>query len=344
MNRRIIFLSILILFIGFGLWKLLHKKAESPVPSSAAVSQNQEPRKTEANNSQKPPLPAPKAPTVSNANAPGVPNDVMEYVRNKRADPQYDWKQPINFYGRVVDESNVPIADANIHFTWNDISEKGTSDADTKSDGNGFFSLIDRRGKAMSVTASKDGYYTYSSERLSSFEYANPADGLFTPNPNNPVVFHLRKKGVGESLIHGSKLFGSRIDGTLSYVDLVESKNSLTSPGDLTVRCVRSERNADKKFDWTFTLGAPDGGLVESTDEFMFLAPEEGYQPTYEISHKASDFDWVGQEKHKFYIKSQNGKHYARIEITIIPDYNKNAAYDLNWDLNPNASRNLESQ
>lgn len=269
-------------------------------------------------------------------------DSVKEYVEKSMADPQYDWKQPINFYGRVVDENDAAVVGANIHFTWNDLSEKGTSDADVLSDSNGFFSLKDRRGKAMSVTASKDGYYTYPSERGSSFEYANPANSLFTPDPNRPVVFHLRKKGAGADLIHGLKLLGSRIDGTLSYVDLSEGKNSLTPPGDLTVQCTRSEIGKDKRFDWTFTLGAPDGGLIESTDEFMLLAPEDGYQPTNQISHKVGDSDWVAGEKRKFYVKSQGGKHYARIEITIIPDYGQNAAYDLNWDLNPNSSRNLE--
>ena len=72
------------------------------------------------------------------------------------------------------------------------------------------------------------------------FEYANPADGLFTPYPANPVVFHLRKKGHGENLVHGQKLFGSRIDGTLSYVDLVEANNKLpTARAIMTVQCNR---------------------------------------------------------------------------------------------------------
>jgi len=196
----------------------------------------------------------------------------------------------------------------------------------------------------MSVTVSKDGYYTYPSERLSSYEYANPADGLFTPDSGNPVVFHLRKKGMGSDLIHGLKLFGSRIDGTPSYVDLTEGKNGLAPFGDLTVQFTRSERNTDQRFDWTFTLGVVGGGLIEATDEFMFLAPEDGYQPKFEITHKANDSDWANQERHKFYVKSQDGQHYARIEITIIPYYQNKAAYDLNWDLNPNGSRNLEAK
>ena len=53
----------------------------------------------------------------------------------------------------------------------------------------------------------------------------------------------------------------------------------------------------------------------------MFLAPVGGYQPTFQISHRINDPDWTGQEKHKFFIKSQDGQHYV----------------------NPNGSPNLES-
>jgi hypothetical protein len=274
----------------------------------------------------------------------GVPisQAVDDYVRKSLADPQYDWKQPINFYGKVVDENGTPVPGANIHFTWNDLSPQGTSHADTSSDESGLFSLTDRQGKRLYVEISKDGYYTSGNSRRAAFEYANPADGLFTPDAANPVVFRLRKKGEAAQLIHGLKLFGSR-EGTLSYVDLTTAKAALKPLGDLTVECTRSERSADKKFDWTFTLSVVSGGLIESTDEFMFLAPEAGYRSSFQISHRINDPDWTGREKHKFFVKSQDGQHYARIEITIIPDYGQNAAYDLEWYLNPNGSRNLES-
>src|SRR5206468_3880099 len=83
----------------------------------------------------------------------------------------------------------------------------------------GFFS-IHQTGKRISITVSKEGFYTPPSERLRSYEYANPGDGLFTPDPANPVVFHLRKKGAGADLItsqYGVKsYFGVRLplDGT----------------------------------------------------------------------------------------------------------------------------------
>jgi hypothetical protein len=100
-----------------------------------------------------------------------------------------------------VDENNVAVTGASIHFNWTDISPTGTSHSDKISDANGGFSLTGQHGKRMSITVSKDGYYTYPSEKLSSYEYANPADGLFIPDAGNPVVFHLRKKGVGVDLI-----------------------------------------------------------------------------------------------------------------------------------------------
>jgi len=286
---------------------------------------------------------SPKAASTSVNPTSPVSEEVIRYIQNVKADRQYDWKQPINFYGKVVDESNQPAADADVHFVWNDLSEKGTSEADTKSDASGLFSLTDRHGKGISVTVSKNGYYTPKGESLSSYEYANPADGLFTPDAANPVVFHLHKKGQAEIMIHGLKLFGLRTDGTLCYVDLVEGKAKPNPPVDLILQCKRSQTDDQKRFDWEFTLAAPGGGLIESTNEFDFIAPEDGYQPSVQIHHAAADADWVGQEKHKFLLKNEEGHHYARIEVTSIPDYNANAACDIEWFLNPAGSRNLEA-
>jgi hypothetical protein len=343
MNKRTLFGFVIVLLAALGLWTLFHKKAEPVAPPTPEDAQKQQQEKTEPTlrHAQSQVAAPPKQ--SHNVIIEGVPvsEDVVRYMQNVRADPTYDWKQPINFYGRVVDESNQPVAGASVDYTWSTLAANGTLTKHGESDASGVFS-IHETGKRIGITVSKESYYTPPSEKLRTYEYANPGDGLFTPDPANPVTFHLRKKGQGENLIHGLKLFGSRVDGTLSYVDLIEAKNKLTPQGDLTVRCVRSERNAEKRFDWTFTLGVPEGGLIESTNEFDFVAPESGYQPEDRISHRASDPDWTGQEKHKFFMKSQNGQHYARIEITIIPDYSQNAAYDLEWYLNPNGSRNLE--
>ena len=273
-------------------------------------------------------------------NAPNVPATVLEFVRKTRLDPSYEWKQPINFWGRVIDESNNPVAGASVHFTWNDLSSKGTSDADAKSDELGFFSLKDRRGKYLYVTVSKSGYYD--SRQNGGFEYANPANDLFTPDEFNPIVFILRKKGIGSDLIHGVQLFGFRTNGPIQYLDLLKSKNTLIPPGDLAVQFTCGPRNSDARFDWSVTISVPEGGLFESDDEFMFEAPTNGYQPTMEIQESTNDLHWAASAKARFYFRSRNGSIYGRCEATIHPQYQKGAAIDLNYYVNPSGSRNLE--
>jgi hypothetical protein len=223
---------------------------------------------------------------------------------------------------------------------WN--STNGTSEADTTSDGNGFFSLTERQGKRLYVDVSKQGYYSGGNSRGSAFEYANRADGLFTPDQNNPVVFHLRKKGQGEELIHGLQLFGFRTNGPVQYLDLLQAKNTLTPPGDLAAQIMRGQRNTDAKFNWSVTISVPDGGLLQTNEEFMFEAPTDGYQQSIEVQMTTNDLHWTAGVKMQFYFKSRNGSVYGRAAATIYPQYQKAAAIDMDYYVNPTGSRNLE--
>src|SRR5436190_16975506 len=56
-------------------------------------------------------------------------------------DKKADWKVPVRFYGRVVDQNMEPVTGATIHFQWTDLSKQGTAEADTVSDAHGNFSL-----------------------------------------------------------------------------------------------------------------------------------------------------------------------------------------------------------
>ena len=53
------------------------------------------------------------------------------YVQNLMADPEYEGKQPINFYGKVIDESNQPITGATVIFVWTDLSTNVSGDLAT---------------------------------------------------------------------------------------------------------------------------------------------------------------------------------------------------------------------
>jgi len=197
MKKRYLLTLAILIGLGMGWILLTRRSAQNTLQTQKTNSVSVQQALPNNISAQKLSIQPPNTPAGNSVIAPAV----MEYVRRIKADPQYDWKQPVNFYGRVVDENNVAVADANIHFKLNDLSQKGTSDWDLTSDSNGGFSLTNKKGKYLYVTVGKQGYYSSDNSVGSGFEYANPANGLFTPDAGNPVVFHLRKKGVGADLI-----------------------------------------------------------------------------------------------------------------------------------------------
>jgi hypothetical protein len=238
----------------------------------------------------------------------------------------------------VVDSDGHSIANIEIHFDSGEGIPGFRTRGSVKTDSDGKAVIHDYSHPRLAVSVVTRDYYVPNDERYVMVDSHN-----VERERTGPVVFHLRKKGEAARIIHGLKLFGSRIDGTQSYLDLSTARAALTPPGDLTVQCTRSGQNAEKKFDWTFSLGVVGGGIIESTNEFMFLAPDSGYKPSFQISHRINEPDWTWQEKRRFFVRSQDGKHYARIMITIMPGYGQNAAYDLEWYLNSDGSPNLES-
>jgi hypothetical protein len=276
----------------------------------------------------------------------GVPvsKDVLRYMANVRADPQYDWKQPINFYGKVVDESNRPIADASVHFVWNDLSPTGTSEADAKSDAFGLFSLEGKTGKRLCLSASKNGYYTTADARVPCYEYANPGDGLFTPDSAKPVLLRLRKKGSGVDLITSqygmSPDFPVNIprDGTPVNLDVMQRK--IGPSGQIQVSENKPEHNAwQQAKSWSFRMEIAEGGFVEESDEFPFEAPETGYQPVVQFDFQQGQTNWTTGLKKDFYIKFGNPPRYGRFQVQTDISY---GGAIITYAINPDGSRNLE--
>lgn len=337
------YLSVLIILVALGVFCRLfeHRQTQSisksPVidtPITQSLSPDGIGQTTQKQSTQ---------PPTTTTSKSAIPDAEMEYVRKSMADPQYDWKQPINFYGRVVDENNIAVSGAGIHFNWTDISPTGTSHADKISDGNGFFSLTGQHGKRMSVTVSKDGYYTYPSEKLKSFEYANPADGLFTPDAGNPVVFHLRKKGVGADLVksqNGMMRIAPPTNGAPLFLDFFTQK--VGDNGQLKIEGWKEHKDfSTTENNWAFRLTVPDGGLIEENDEFPFEAPDTDYQSVMEWYFKDGDADWKGFLKKTFYIKFGIPPRYGI--ITVETTAFSPGVY-LGYAINPDGSQNLEQK
>lgn len=82
-------------------------------------------------------------------------------VEEERQKGLNDWRTPIVFYGRVVDENMNPVSDAKIDFGWTDLSPSGSSEMQTASDNNGSFFLSGVKGKVLTVQVAKSGYYAF---------------------------------------------------------------------------------------------------------------------------------------------------------------------------------------
>lgn len=343
MQRDRIFILVLVgLGIASFFWWLLSPKQE-PAPTALST-----PTPTQKSNLPPELLPSPSQDVAKQI--PGGPYESRDprwlwWNQMRKEDPEFEWKMPINFYGKVVDQDGRPVSGAKIKFQWNDISATGTSASETTSDGGGLFSLVNVKGKVLGVDVEKGGYYTDRQRSRFDFEYAAFFDKKFyQPDADNPVLFRLKKKGTPEPLITRQTLYGFKIDGTPHYFDLrTGTKRVGGDPtGDIAVRIVRPA-NHGQHFDWSLVLeGVGGAGLIESSDELAFEAPVEGYEPKLEYEMKADEPGWRAQVQKSFFVRNRDGKLYALLKADVMAIYNEQAAIDVEVYVNPVGSRNLE--
>jgi hypothetical protein len=266
----------------------------------------------------------------------------------RKVDPSFEWKMPINFFGKVVDQDNLPLPGADIRFVWNDTSSRGTSESKTTSASNGRFALADQRGKGLSVYVSKEGYHTSGGIGGMSFEYAAFFEGNYhQPDPESPVTFRLIKKLEAEPLVarRVSQYLPAAYDGETYFYDPRSGTLGRVCPlgGALKLNFERSQSPRGQLFDWTWTVEAVNGGLQETKDEFAQLAPENGYVGSWQMSEAATMQPFRRGAKADFYVRTADN-HYARVDIELSHPNSRSAGPNLRVSsfLNPSGSRNLE--
>jgi hypothetical protein len=347
MRKQIWLPCILLLAICCTLlvWPGSHRPAKQGIAEISVVVTNQpvntgQVRKSEATSAAQPAV-APNSLTTMFA-----PSATIEESNSERQKIVGIWRVPIDFYGRVVDQSNNVIAGAQVRFHWVETPDSGGNrDAITSSDANGLFTLHGAHGPSLRVDVAKEGYYSSSERDHPPFKYGPFAMGDFAPDPLNPVVFHLHSKGKGVNLINSSFPTGMgqiaqlRHDGTPVEINLLDGLRAPAGTGQLKLELWRdiSQPNG-KAFDWTFQISVPGGGLVKAEDEFAFEAPETGYQPSLEVDMPATNGNWVESFTSQFYLQMPDDK-FARINLYLSA---YNGAFTVKSAINPSGSRNLE--
>ncbi len=104
--------------------------------------------------------------------------------------------RPIEFYGKAVDENGLPLKSATVEFSCV-IFPEGYFGTNIPTDAKGLFTLNNVTGAALTVLVSKEGYEEVPDTNQNRFMF-HSALGFkgFQPDSNNPVIFHLLKKGL----------------------------------------------------------------------------------------------------------------------------------------------------
>ena len=332
-----------IIVLAVCLWLLLHQTA--PIISSSTEARTSLTNKQAASQQSIPPKNMTESQTANiPPSAETHHRPTLAEITNLQQRILEDWQAPIEFFGKVVDENTNPVAGASVTFKWVETpSEEGNRASETHSDSEGLFSLQKAKGPDLTVLVSKNGYYT---SRLTpdSFRYSL-GNEKFHANPLNPVIFHLRKKGKGESLIENNfppgigQIWQLHHDGTPIELDLLNGSQTVKGSGQLKLEFWRDISDMKKQpFDWKLQLSMPGGSLVPTDEEFAFQAPESGYQPSVVIDMPATNQPWMGEVRSKYYIQLSDGK-YGRVDFYLLP---RNGVFTIHSVINPAGLRNLE--
>ncbi len=260
---------------------------------------------------------------------------------------------PIDFYGKVVDQNGAPVAGVEVKAAIRLMKEPLPGMigdgfdylvASTASDGT--FSFLNRTGEFFGIDKiQKEGYLVSATVHEKTYYYASD-EKKYRPNPSVPEVFKIWKQMGAEELIERNLKYKLTTEGRSYGLDLL---NGAQAKAD-AITDIRVSMTAPSvikphvKYDWNFVLEAVEGGLIETSDDYMYLAPLDGYVSRIQVSFNASDANWSDNFRKRFYVMSRNGSVYARIEILVGVALNGRGYLHIESASNPNSSRNLESK
>jgi hypothetical protein len=254
---------------------------------------------------------------------------------------------PVQFYGLVLDQASnalqdvpvqVAIVEQIVDSSPHDSTKRTQLQRRTGADGR--FEITGLNGWIVNVLRiEKEGY------EAECGQHAYGGYGAQSGSITDPVLFRMWTTNLHEPLITGNRSFIVIPDGRHYAVDLLEGTMAEGENGDLVAWIKRPEAARwGQRYDWSCELEVPSGGLLESQDPTMFLAPGVGYTNVFARSEKANASAWSdGFESKRFYIRLQRGQMYGRISIDLYADYGgkEPAMIRLSYAVNTSGSRLL---
>jgi hypothetical protein len=253
------------------------------------------------------------------------------------------WRTPLLYYGKVVDESNQPIAGVRVSYAGNSADESLTkatrNQGSVTTDDRGIFKIDGLYGIGLMFQLYHPNYYPYPDNSTGFDVRSPPRDGIVENSEANSRIFRMHSKGHPVSLVHRVDGMNVPFDGTPTALNLKGSSDAQII-GKLIVEASGNPpaRYNQQPFDYDVKVSVPDGGLVEYTNYFDFVAPESGYQSSVEFSFPKDTNGWTDTISENYFVHLPSG--YARLNIYM--GVKRPLFFSIAYDYNPDGSPNLE--
>lgn len=250
------------------------------------------------------------------AKKPSTKEKLMKYW-NKMTSLQSSQVAPIEFYGKVVDQYNQPAAGATVVYSAGGVYlASGTGVGKTQTNAQGVFALEDAKGVSFSVDNIIHPAYQYQNHfhgvapvNFNSHQRFPDSRLWQDYNQDNPYVFTVWKiDSYPKTKVSKEKGYSLTPDGRTSTFDLLTKgkpfKKGLQE-GDFTISFDEVGEN------WVARIESLAGGLIETDDLYMNLAPETGYQTavTYNFAIGRRNI-----EIKNYYLKMRD-EYYGRVKV-----------------------------
>ena len=245
--------------------------------------------------------------------------------------------QAVLFYGRVVDQTNraVPDADVSGSIIYNTGASGGTTKTSTRTDDRGYFSISGVFGRTLEIGLQKNGY-AYGGG-MGPFQYTEliNEEQRHHPDKLNPVIFRMWKLQGPEPLDEGMKVLPVPSDGREVVIHL-GNKGDPATGADLIVT-LKYDATRMGPFDWTATVQAPGGGVIAVSEQIttMFYAPDIDYPAEARVEVTAASPVWHQSARQNIYLKTAAGMFGKASLIFGADRVDPAGTLTLRWWLNP---------
>lgn len=275
---------------------------------------------------------------------------------------------PVAFYGKIVDQYGEPVEGAKVgYMVHGRFLARGKGYGYAQTDGQGRFE-IHGEGANIELTGVKHPNINFrfpenaSGARYGSaiarmtFYDVSPEMGRTVPllsdtSQEKPYVFTAWRVEKYEQVIIGSESLYIPPDGRTYTIDFNEKQDihrfirEGLSEGHLRISCEREPmKDYGDRVNWKIILEPVAGGIQQTDDLYLNLAPESGYQRSLTIKMQKGSPDYKPElTEQRYFFTANNGQIYGSLFVSIMPhsklDRCRFAVRE--FKINSNASRNL---